>query len=253
VFLAAGGLTAGAPPGVPAASPAEAPLPPTPGPPAFNAALAADTIPPGRGRMAILFDGNHRWCTFPDDRILRPLDPMPVRRERSNDQVFTFGYQFTIAAIRRDQPDRVLMLYESPVVRTASMRLAAKLGEGVKPAPGAPVVGSRPRPMLRKHEPGPSSLVPYWQEQFRCVSVSRAFEFDLDPGVYDVYASFDLLNRDGGWVHRTSGFLTDIEVESGRRTRVDGILDFPGGDRRQVELLQASVESDPIPPAPGGP
>ena len=255
LLLAAGGpLVAESPAGEAPVEPApEAEIPPTPEPPAFSAPHTPEAIPPDDGRLAIEFDGNRRWCTFPDDRVLRPPQMIPLRGRRGQDEIYTFGYQFTIAALRRDQPDRVLMLYESPVIRTASMRLAAKVGQGLKRRPEGPMAGREPRPTLGKREPAPGMPVPYWQEQYRCVTLSRDFEFDLQPGVYDVYVAFDLLKQDGGWVHRSNGFLTDIDIRPGQRTRVDGLIDFPGGARRHVELLRSTVEPPPAPSVPGGP
>jgi hypothetical protein len=85
----------------------------------------------------------------------------------------------------------------------------------------------------------PNAIVPYWEEKYRCVRVAEQFDFDLDPGVYDVYLAFDLLNRGGGWVHRSTGYLTDIEVEAAHRTRIDGIVNMTPDKGRQVDLVSS--------------
>src|SRR2546428_12480151 len=73
-------------------------------------------------------------------------------------------------------------------------------------------------------------------------------DFDLDPGTYDVYVAFDLLNREGGWVHRMSGFLTDVPVEAARRTRLDGTINYGAGVQRQGERENSTPEPDVHPP-----
>ncbi|HXH27473.1 MAG TPA: hypothetical protein VNL37_00400, partial [Candidatus Polarisedimenticolia bacterium] len=73
VLVAGGPLVAEPPAGEAPVEPApEAEIPPTPEPPAFSAPHTPEAIPPDDGRLAIEFDGNRRWCTFPDDRVLRP-------------------------------------------------------------------------------------------------------------------------------------------------------------------------------------
>src|SRR2546426_713127 len=100
---------------------------------------------------------------------------------------------------------------------------------------------------------GPDTPVPFWHEVYRCVTMPEHMDFDLDPGTYDVYMAFDLLNRDGGWVHRSIGYLTDIRVEAARRTRLDGMINLARGADRQVELQSAAIEPEATasPAAPG--
>jgi hypothetical protein len=76
--------------------------------------------------------------------------------------------------------------------------------------------------------------------------VGEQFDFDVDPGRYDVYLSFDIMMRSGTWVHRTYAYLTDIEVVEGSRTVVDGALEMRGGGRRDLQLRSASIESLPV-------
>jgi len=71
-------------------------------------------------------------------------------------------------------------------------------------------------------------------------------------GTYDVYAAFDLLKGDGTWVHRTTGFVTDVRVEAARRTRLDGLINMGPGSERHVEFLGSSLEPDPGTPGPAG-
>jgi len=243
--------TPATPPTTPGA--AEAPVPPPVRPPEIPPLLRQPVPAPGKGRLAMTIDGNRRWCTFPDDRVARPLQKPGIFEKRN--EVFTFGYQFTVAALRRGQADTPLMLYESPVFRTASWIPASKLGKNTKSAPARPIIAGEGDPRLRPREApkGPDTPVPFWHEVYRCVTMPEHMDFDLDPGTYDVYMAFDLLNRDGGWVHRSIGYLTDIRVEAARRTRLDGMINLARGADRQVELQSAAIEPEATasPAAPG--
>jgi hypothetical protein len=145
--------------------------------------------------------------------------------------------------VKRSDPGVTLMLYSSPVVRTASLRQAGKLGRGGRPGQVATETGpiGEPTGRMRARET-PATLVPYWHRENRCAIVGERFDFNLDEDDYDVYIAFDLLMRSGSWIHRSYGFLTGIHVESGRRTIVDGFLDLRGGGQRKLELRSAMLE-----------
>ncbi len=205
----------------------------------------ATPLPPeGHGRLSITFDGNRRWCTFPDDRLQRAPVKAPRGPKRRRD-VFTFGYQFSVAAVKHSQPDATLLLYSSPVIRTASLRQAGKLGRGQTLGQANSkipiVVPDGHAPSSRRARESPAALVPYWDEAQRCAMVGEQFDFDLGPGLYDVYLSFDIMIRSGAWVHRTYAYLTDIEIAEASRTLVDGMIDMGGGGRRDLKLRSASI------------
>ncbi len=243
----------GAPGGETERSTVEEVVPPPARPPEIHAPLLAPSPERGKGRLALHVDGNRRWCTYPDDRLIRP--PEKEGRFQKRNEVFTFGYKFTLAAVRRGDAATVHMLFESPVFRTATWRPASKVGVSQKPGPRGPKILNEdnlsPRP--KQIPQSPETLVPYWEERNRCVSLPERMEFDLDPGTYDVYAAFDLMKGDGTWVHRTTGFLTDIPVEAARRTRLDGLINLAPGADRQVELVSFSLERESTPPGPAGP
>jgi hypothetical protein len=202
----------------------------------------------GKGRLSILFGGNRRWCTFTDDRIVRPPATQSRVKPTRRGEVHTFGYQFTIAAIRRGEPDRALMLFESPIIRTASMRRAVKVGGQKKRQVIGPGMGGSGRPSEAPLKTdSPDNLVPYWQERYRCTTLDESFDFDMMPGSYDVYAAFDIMDRQGRWVHRTVAFLEEVPVESDRRTLLEGVLNGAGRRRREMELLKATLQ-DAEPP-----
>ena len=203
----------------------------------------------GKGRLSVALSGNRRWCTYQDDRVVRP--PAKIAQLTAPKKpVYTFGYQFTIAAVERSAPNATLMLYESPVIRTASLRTAVKLGRGSIP-------GSSPNPVdidqgatgvVRSPEL-PTSLVPYWREGNRCASLPERLEIDLDPGTYDVSMAFDLMMRSGNWTHRSVGYLEEVSVEAGRRTRLDGVIDMGAGIRREVRFVGFAIEPEHTPGA----
>lgn len=225
-------------------SPAVAVPVPPPQPPQIPARILPPQPETGKGRLALVIGGNRHWCTFPDDRAVRPPE-RPGTFQKKN-EVFTFGYQFSVSAVKRGQADTPLMLFESPVFRTASWLPASKLGQNKKSAPKGPIIvpegESMPKP--KDLPKGPDTLVPYWHEVYRCVTLPERMDFDLDPGTYDVYIAFDLLNREGGWVHRMTAYLTDVTIEEARRTRLDGLINLAAGSDREVELESSTIEPD---------
>jgi hypothetical protein len=90
--------------------------------------------------VELLIGGNRRWCTYPDDRIVRPAQTAGTIQKRS--EVFTFGYRFTVSAVKRGQADTPLMLFESPVFQTATWLPASKTGQSRKSGPRAPFIVS---------------------------------------------------------------------------------------------------------------
>ncbi len=226
-------------------------MPPQVRPPEILAPPMPSTPAAGMGRLAWVIAGNRRWCTYPDDRLVKP--PQRPGQTEEKDEIFTFGYKFSMSAVKRGNAATPLMLFESPLYRTAEWRLASKVGQTRTTARTGPSIGvpgeraSRSRAIPKT----PDTLVPYWDEVYRCVTFPARMDFDLEPGTYDVYIAFDLLNREGGWVHRMSGYLTDIQVEAARRTRLDGTINL--GSQRQVELEGSALEPEANPPAAAGP
>jgi hypothetical protein len=208
--------------------------------------IVAPTLPEapatGKGRVTLVIDGNRRWCTRPDDRPVKSPETR-AGGPRKAGEVVTFGYRFSIAGVSRANPDLALLLFESPVYQTATWLPAGKVGAAAKPRGSSsheivPEVGPG-----RTRNPGmsPSTLVAHWQEINRCASLPPRFEFDLEPGTYDLYLAFDLLMKDGSWMHRSTGYLTDIPVEKTRQTQVDGLIDMGQGNRREVSLEKATL------------
>jgi hypothetical protein len=230
-------------------------MPVAPGGLEFQAPVLAARPAAGKGRLSLVMEGNRRWCTYRDDRVAKPPDMKSPRLggpPPAHDDIFTFGYQFTIAAVERTHPGETLMLFESPVIRTAVMREAVKLGRGIPPSGHTPQVPDPDdsRTAKKSDHEMPSTLVPMWQEQYRCVKVPETIDFDLEPGIYDIYMAFDIMLRSGGWAHRSIAYETDVEVRADSTTRLDGLVNMSGGARRDLRLSPASP--DPAGSAPAG-
>ncbi|HEV8120962.1 MAG TPA: hypothetical protein VGQ67_08195 [Candidatus Polarisedimenticolia bacterium] len=222
--------------------------PPPVQPPIIESAVLPPQPPAGKGRIAIAVGGTRRWCTFPDDRVVKPPEgPHTQKTPGNRNPVYTFGYQFTIAAVERSHPQETILLFASPVFRTAVMRQAAKLGRGQKPPPKAPTIGAEPDKISLQPE-SPLAIVPLWQEEYRCVTLPESLSFDVDPGTYDVYMAFDIMLRSGGWSHRSVAFATDVGVAEGGAQRLDATVSVVAGGRRDVELKSAASPT----PAPAG-
>src|SRR5688572_15228668 len=61
----------------------EATTPPPARPPEIRAPALPDSPAAGKGRLALHVGGNRRWCTFPDDRLVRPPETVG-RMDRRN-------------------------------------------------------------------------------------------------------------------------------------------------------------------------
>src|SRR5262245_10643403 len=239
----------------PVATPQQEAPPPQMRPPEIPPQILQPEPAAGRGRLALMIGGNRRWCTYPDDRLARPPQPPGTFQRRT--EVFTFGYQFSVAAVKRGQADEPVMLYASPIYSTASWIAASKVGKDQKrPAPGHPMMAPEgdPAPKSKQKPTGPDTPVPMWHEQNRCVTMPERMDFDLDPGIYDVYMAFDVLSRDNAWSHRSVGYLTEIPIEAARRTRLDGTVNLGGGSDCQLEPLTSVIEPEALAsPAKPGP
>jgi hypothetical protein len=222
--------------------------PPPVRPPVIESAVLPPQPPAGKGRIAIAVGGTRRWCTFPDDRVVKPPEgPHTQKTPGNRNPVYTFGYQFTIAAVERSHPQETILLFESPVFRTAVMRQAAKLGRGQKPPPKGPNISAAPDKVSVQPE-SPLAIVPLWMEEYRCVTLPESLSFDVDPGTYDVYMAFDILLRSGGWSHRSVAFATDVEVAEGGAQHLDATVSVVAGGNRDVDLKNAA---SPTPPPAG--
>jgi len=143
-----------------------------------------------------------------------------------------------VAAVNRAKPSETMLLFESPTIRSAVLRQAAKIGRVQAPSANrAPQVGEPAEHLkLQEKKQDPSAMVPLWQEEYRCTSLPEAFDFDLAPGTYDFYLAFDILLRSGSWAHRTIAFETDVTVGEGDTTRLQAVSNMRAGGLRELEL-----------------
>src|SRR5437879_2228762 len=142
------------------------PVPPPVRPPEILAPPMPATPAAGKGRLSWVIAGNRRWCTFPDDRLVKPLG-RPGQPEEEN-EIFTFGYKFSMSAVKRGNAASPLMLFESPLYRTAEWRLASKVGQTKTPGHVGPSIGTPgERPSRTRSKPKtPDTLVPLWHENY---------------------------------------------------------------------------------------
>ncbi|HET8946142.1 MAG TPA: hypothetical protein VFQ07_04100 [Candidatus Polarisedimenticolia bacterium] len=217
-------------------------------PPAQSLAIQAPRLPEkpaaGMGRLRIDVSGTRKWCTFPDDRVVKP-PPAGPEGPATRNPVYTFGYMFTVAAVNRANPAETLLLFESPTIRTAVLRQAGKVGRAqAPPSNRGPVIGEVPEHIqMKEKKQDPSAMVPFWQEEYRCTSLPESFDFDLAPGTYDLYLAFDILLRSGNWAHRTIAYETDVTIGDGDTTRLQGVSNMKAGGRRELELSGPSSSS----------
>lgn len=218
--------------------------PPAVQPPSIQAPSLPGKPAAGMGRLRIDVGGTRRWCTFPDDRVVKP--PVKQTGPASRNPVYTFGYMFTVAAVNRARPSETLLLFESPIIRTAVLRQAAKLGRAkAAPSNRPPMLGDADGKVSAREKQDPSALVPFWQEDYRCTTLPEAFDFDVAPGTYDLYLAFDILLRSGSWAHRTIGFATDVTVGEGGAVRLQATAGMQAGGRRELSIAGPAPESSP--------
>lgn len=222
--------------------------PPPVQPLSIQAPRLPDKPAAGMGRLRIDVSGTRKWCTFPDDRVVKPPATGP-EAPASRNQVFTFGYMFTVAAVNRAKPSETLLLFESPTIRTAVLRQAGKLGRAqAAPSNHGPVIGEVPEHIqMKEKKQDPSAMVPLWQEEYRCTSLPEAFDFDMAPGTYDLYLAFDILLRSGNWAHRTIAYETDVTVGDGDTTRLQAVANMKAGGYRELELSGPSSSASGAP------
>jgi len=112
-------------------------------------------------------------------------------------EITTFGYEFTAAAIERGAPDRPIMLFESPSFAPRT-HAGGQARRPSRPAQGsdrsldgrAAPLGARQAAQQRRD--GGAA----WDESDRCTTLPERFEFDLAPGTYDLFLAFDILGRE---------------------------------------------------------
>ena len=191
---------------------------------ATQPAPAAENV----GTLSLQLSGNRNFCVDRNEVGFKPGTVKP-RQYRNAPLVTTFGYKYQISASRRGTSS-ITKLMESPTIRTAYMK---------EPPPDK----KPPQPRLAKPKDEKTSSqpfqqakkVPRWIPEGTCTTLPPERSFPLAPGRYDIYLGFDVLLNNGQWAPMQSDFVTDVLVEKGQVTRVNGRVDYTDGVRT-VEL-----------------
>jgi len=191
-----------------------------PGAPATQTVRATEE----EGTLSLQLSGNRKFCVERNEVDFRPGTVKP-RQYRDAPLVTTFGYKYQISASRRDTGS-ITKLMESPTIRTA-------YAERQEPEPKPP----QPRLYTPKDKKASSEplkqpkKVTKWIRGSACTTLLPEHSFPLAPGRYDIYLGFDVLLNNGQWTSTQSDFVTDVLIEKGQVTRVNGRVDYTDGVR----------------------
>jgi len=203
------------------------------GPAAQTAPAAEET-----GTLTLELSGNRNFCVNRNEVDFKPGTVKP-RQERNAPLVTTFGYKYQVSASRRGAT-AITKLMESPTIRTAYMERQLPEKKPPQPRLATPKdqkAMSQPFQMAKK--------VPRWIPESECTMLPPQQSFSLAPGRYDIYLGFDVLLNNGQWAPMQSDYVTDVLIEKGLVTRVNGRVDYTGGVRT------VNLESSEKPGPPG--
>jgi hypothetical protein len=215
--------------------------PPAPAPPrAPQTAPVPQTAPAveDAGTLILQLAGNRNFCVDRNEIDIKPGSVKP-RQQRIAPLVTTMGYKYQISANRRGTTG-IVKLLESPTIQTAYM-----MKEHKKQGPPQPRLAT-PKDLKNPTNPlAGAQKVPHWIAENTCTTLKPEYSFPLSEGHYDVYLGFDVLLNNGQWVPLQSDFLTDVAVQKGLVTRVDGRVDFEGGARTvKLESFEKPVPAE---------
>lgn len=202
----------------------EAPQANPPQPEAPQATEAAPS-PPAKadeGTLLVKLAGNRQFCVQRNELAIS--DRGKTREQRNTPAITTMGYKYQFSVSRRGGSG-VVKLLESPTIRTTYFEEPKKGNE--LPQPRLPTQQEMKHPQQKFG----SKKMPRWIAQNTCTTLLPEYRFPLAPGRYDVYLGFDLLAVNGQWVPLESDFVTNLTVEAGKTSRVDGRVDYAAGVR----------------------
>jgi hypothetical protein len=189
------------------------------------------------GTLSLQLSGNRNFCVDRNEVDIKPGAVKP-RQYRNAPLVTTFGYKYQISASRRGTSS-ITKLMESPTIRTAYME--RQLPEKKLPQPRL----ATPKDQKSSSQPfQQTKKVPRWIPESTCTTLPPEHSFPLAPGRYDIYLGFDVLLNNGQWAPMQSDFVTDVLIEKGQVTRVNGRVDYTGGVR--TVKLESSEKPRPI-------
>lgn len=225
VFVSLGVTEDQAPPAAEEEKPAE-PAADAAAAPGSSAAAAPNAGPKeAQGTLHLKLAGNRQFCVVMNELEFSETSRSKPRQQRNSPLITTMGYKYQISVSRRGTSG-VTKLFESPAIRTTYYEKPKPANE--TPQPRLPTkkdtkAGARPF--------GGSSKIPRWIPDSACTTLQPEYSFPLLEGRYDVYLGFDLLTPNGRWVPLQSDFIVDLPIEKGREARVEGKVDYSGGQR----------------------
>jgi len=198
-------------------------LPPTAAVPSPQTAPA----PGEQGTLSISLAGNRQFCVNMNELDFSEAARKP-RQKRNSPLITTMGYKYQLSVSRRGSSG-VTKLFESPTIRT--VRWEKEIKPQQPPQPRLPT----PQDLKSASRPLGTNKIPRWIPEHTCTTLQNEYSFPLEGGRYDVYLGFDLLSASGQWVPLQSDFITNLIVEKGKTSRVEGKVDYSDG-LRTVEL-----------------
>lgn len=194
-------------------------------PPAEPAAPAAQTQPasPEDGTLLLSLSGNRQFCVVRNE-IEISQSAREARGQQKIPMITTMGYKYQISVSRRGGGG-VTKLHESPMIRTTYWEEQKKSHE--LPQPRLPTE----KDLKKSKQSYGTNKTPRWMPKNTCTTLLPEYRFPLTPGRYDVYLGFDLLGINGQWVPLASDFITNLSIEKGKTSRVEGKVDTSSGVR----------------------
>ena len=202
--------------------------------PATQTAPAAEDT----GTLSLQISGNRKFCVSHNEVDFEHGTVKP-RQQRNSPLITTLGYKYQISASRRGAGS-IIKLMESPTIRTTYMERQIPDAKPPQPRLTTPTdkkTSSQPLKQTKK--------LPRWVPGSGCTTLLPEHTFPLAPGRYDIYLGFDVLLFNGQWAPMQSDFVTDVLIEKGRVTRVNGLVDYTDGVRT------VKLESPEKPPPAG--
>jgi hypothetical protein len=211
----------------------EKPTPEVSTPPSAPAPEPAGKEPasPDDGTLLLALSGNRQFCVKMNE-LEFSKEALKPREQRSGPLITTFGYKYQISMSRQGKSG-VVKLFESPTYRTAYMEKVKTPTE--YPQPRLPTEKELKQARQKKYT---NKEKPHWLPKDTCTTLESQYSFPLPQGRYDIYLGFDVLVLNGLWSPLQSDFVTNVVIEKGKVSRIEGTVDTSKGVR--TVKLQAS-------------
>ena len=188
------------------------------------------------GTLLLSLSGNRKFCVSRNE-LGFSKETLKPRDQSSGPLITTMGYKYQISVSRKGSPG-VTKLMESPTIKTAYLEKVLKPKE--PPQPRLPTAKELKKSPTRY---GTNNAV-RWIASGTCTTLRPEYSFPLPVGRYDIYLGFDLLAVNGQWTPLESDFVTNVPVEKGKTSRVNGTVDYTNGSRTvKLEVSQKSTSA----------